>query len=239
MRTIGSVSPLKALAARLLLTVLSVPAIILLAARLLAILLLPINLLAVRLAVLLLALIIVAVRIAVIAVVVAVIIIVDILAARPALLVETGTAFAQHTEIMVSELEIIFGLNAIPRKLRVTRHALVLLKELRRIAALASVARVSAAAAVAAHSLPWLPAATTTAPSAVLTIVDQVCWSSSHWRQARLFLSFGKKSGPPGMSGPPKRNRLRLGPSAEALRRPMSSEGRSGASSEFLERLRP
>jgi hypothetical protein len=73
---------------------------------------------------------------------------------------------------MIRELEIIFGLDTIAGKLRVTRHALVFLKQLRRIAALAiilAIARLSADTATAASALP-----TSTAPAAALTIIDQM-----------------------------------------------------------------
>ena len=50
---------------------------------------------------------------------------------------------------------------------------------------------------------------TTTATAAVLTIVDQKSWSSSHWRLTRLILSFGRKSASPRMADPYKHGRLR------------------------------
>ena len=72
---------------------------------------------------------------------------------------------------MVCELEVIFGLDPVAGKLGVTRHALVLFEQLRRIAALAivlSVARLSAEIPATA-TLP-----TSTAPAAALTIIDQM-----------------------------------------------------------------
>ena len=90
------------------------------------------------------------------------------LAAR-VLILEPGSAFAEHAEIVIRELEIIFGLDSIARKLRVARHALVFLEQLGGIAALAIVLPV-----------PRLPAEVltpltpTAAPAAALTIVDQM-----------------------------------------------------------------
>ena len=68
------------------------------------------------------------------------------LAAR-ILILEARAAFAEHAEIMVRELQIIFGLDAVARELRVARHALVFFEQLGGIAALAivlAVARLSA-----------------------------------------------------------------------------------------------
>jgi hypothetical protein len=98
------------------------------------------------------------------------IVVVAIVATLPALLFEARAAFAEHPIIMVSELQIIFGLNPIAGKLGVPRHALVLFEELRRIATLAIVLAV--AVRPAAKILRPLPSATTT--PAALTIVDQI-----------------------------------------------------------------
>ena len=71
---------------------------------------------------------------------------------------------------MVRELQIIFGLDAVARELRVARHALVFLEQLGGIAALAIVLAVTRLSAeVPAASLS--PAA---APAAALSIVDQM-----------------------------------------------------------------
>ena len=86
-----------------------------------------------------------------------------------ALLIEADAAFAQHAEIMVRELQVIFGLDAIPCELRVTRQALVFFEQLGGIAALPVILAIAAAAS--RHSLWTLPTATTT--TAALTIVDQ------------------------------------------------------------------
>ncbi len=109
-----------------------------------------------------------------------------LVAAARALLVEARARFAQHAEIMVGKLEVIFGLHPVAGKLRVARHALVLLVQLRGIAPLALVARITAATP-AGHARGLLPTATTTAPitatvSTSLAIVDQIHSSSSHSR---------------------------------------------------------
>ena len=71
---------------------------------------------------------------------------------------------------MVRELKVIFGLDAVAGKLRIARHALVLLKQLGGIAALPIVLAISAATTTG-HSLWALPTAATT--TAALTIIDQ------------------------------------------------------------------
>src|SRR4029079_16079778 len=85
------------------------------------------------------------------------------------LVLEAGAVLAKDAEIMVRELEIIFGLDAVPRELRVARHALVFLEQLRGIAALPFILAI---ARLSAEILAPLP--TTTAPAAALTIVDQM-----------------------------------------------------------------
>ena len=63
------------------------------------------------------------------------------------LLLEARAALAEDAEIMIRELKIIFGLDAVARELGVARHALVFLEQLGGIAALAivlAVARLSA-----------------------------------------------------------------------------------------------
>ena len=71
---------------------------------------------------------------------------------------------------MVRELEIIFGLDAVARELRIARHALVFFEQLGGIAALAivlAVARLSA-------EVPAPRLSTAAAPAAALTIIDQM-----------------------------------------------------------------
>jgi hypothetical protein len=86
------------------------------------------------------------------------------------LLLETRAAFLEHAKIVIGVLEVIFGLDPVAGKLRVTREALVFLKQLGGVAALAVV--LAASAAVTRHSLRALSTAATT--TAALTIVDQV-----------------------------------------------------------------
>ncbi len=96
-----------------------------------------------------------------------------VVALAPVLLVlvlKPRPALAQHAKVMVGELEIIFGLDAVPGELRVARHALVFLEQLGGIAALAivlAVPRLSAEVLAA----PLSPAAPT---AAALSIVDQM-----------------------------------------------------------------
>jgi hypothetical protein len=85
-----------------------------------------------------------------------------------ALFLEARPALVEDTEIMVRKLQIIFGLNAVARQLRVARKRLVLLVKLRRIPALTIVLAV---AAIPRVRRAWPAAAA--APAAVLTIVDQ------------------------------------------------------------------
>jgi hypothetical protein len=94
-----------------------------------------------------------------------------------ALLVEADAAVAEDAVIMIGELQIIFGLDAVARELRIPCHALVFLEQLGGIAALPVVLAI--AAATTGHSLWALPTAAPT--TAALTIVDQVSVSLSHW----------------------------------------------------------
>jgi hypothetical protein len=70
---------------------------------------------------------------------------------------------------MVGELEIIFGLNAIARELRVPCHALVLFEQLGGISALAIVLTVPRLSAEVRS-----PLTPTAAPAAALSIIDQI-----------------------------------------------------------------
>ncbi len=96
-------------------------------------------------------------------------VIVLVIIATALLLVEPRPGIAQHAEIMVGELQIIFGLDAIAGKLGVARHALIFLVQLGGIATLPVIAGV--AAAIAGHAAGLLSAAAATA--AALTIIDQ------------------------------------------------------------------
>ena len=124
-------------------------------------------LLIVRIAVVL----IVAVHVGVHPVVATVVVIAIIVAAlAPLLLIGARAAIAQHAEVMIGKLQIIFGLDTIPGKLRIARHALIFLEQLRGIATLAVVLPITAI--VAARHAPGL-LSTATATAAGLTIIDQ------------------------------------------------------------------
>ena len=93
---------------------------------------------------------------------------------RLALILITTTLIRHHTEIMVGELEIIFGVHAVALALRIGRHVLVLLVQLSGIAARATVdtiAAVTRALAATLRALLLLPA---TATATVLTVIDQI-----------------------------------------------------------------
>jgi hypothetical protein len=92
---------------------------------------------------------------------------------RRTLVLEPRAGLAQHPEIMVGELEVIFGLDPVASKLGVAGHVLVLLEKLRSVAANPLVTAV--AAATAASTTETLRTLTpTTATAAVLAIVHQV-----------------------------------------------------------------
>jgi hypothetical protein len=102
--------------------------------------------------------------------IVALVLVAVVIAVAPLVLVlEARAALAQHAEIMIGELQIIFGLHAVAGELRVARHALVFFEELRGIAPLAIVLPVPRLSAEVLTPLP--PAA---ASAAALTIVDQM-----------------------------------------------------------------
>jgi hypothetical protein len=92
----------------------------------------------------------------------------EVVAAR-ALLFEAAAIFIEHAEIMIRELEIIFGLHAIAGELGVARKRFILLEKLGRIAALPVVLAI----ALVRHIVRRALAAATAATAAVLTIVDQ------------------------------------------------------------------
>ncbi len=100
--------------------------------------------------------------------VVAVVVLV-VVAALALLLVETRAGIAEHAEIMIGELQIIFGLDAVAGQLGVARHALVFLEQLGGIAALAIILAI---AAIIAGDAPGL-LSTAAATAAALTIIDQ------------------------------------------------------------------
>jgi hypothetical protein len=76
---------------------------------------------------------------------------------------------------MVRELEIIFRLHAVARKLRIARHILVFLKKLRRIPPLPIILAVS----VRASAQALVPLAPTATPAATLSIIDQISLPSN------------------------------------------------------------
>ena len=92
-----------------------------------------------------------------------------VLVAALALILEARPDLSENAEIMLGELQIIFGLDPIARQLRVTRQALVFLKQLRRIATLTAVARTATPAHAALRTR-----SPTAATATVLTIVHQM-----------------------------------------------------------------
>ncbi|VXC75097.1 membrane hypothetical protein [Sphingomonas sp. T1] len=117
-------------------------------------------------------------------------------------LFEARAGFAQHAEIMIRELQIIFDVDAVALHLRVARQVLVLLVQLARVAARAAVDAVAGVAATLATTTTAALALTataataaiiivaTTATAAGLPVVDQACvlsrrtkiWSCSEMR---------------------------------------------------------
>jgi hypothetical protein len=95
---------------------------------------------------------------------------VDLVLTPRALFLEARAILAEHAEIMVGVLKIIFGLDPIARELRVPSHALVFFEQLSGIAALAIVLAV---ARLAAEIPTAAPLSSATAPAAALSIVDQ------------------------------------------------------------------
>jgi hypothetical protein len=96
-------------------------------------------------------------------------VLVDLMLASGTLLLEARAIFAEHAEIMVGVLQIIFGLDTIACKLCVARHALIFLEQLGGVAALAII--------LAVPRLPaeiLAPLSTAAAPAAALTIIDQM-----------------------------------------------------------------
>ena len=100
---------------------------------------------------------------------------VEIVALTPhRLIVGPPALIGEDPEIMIRELQIIFGVDAIARHLRVAGQVLVLFEQLRRIAARATVDPVAAVTlSVAAAATLTLLATTTAATATVLTVVDQ------------------------------------------------------------------
>jgi hypothetical protein len=103
-----------------------------------------------------------------------------LITALTALLFEAGAAFAKNAVIMIRKLQIIFGLHAVAGELRIARHALVFLKQLRGIATLTIVLPITLGPA--ANVLRPLPP--TTATAAPLAIIDQVHFPSKKQKVA-------------------------------------------------------
>jgi len=114
-------------------------------------------------------------RIALVAEIVAVVELIEVvaLAAHRLLVVRPAALVREDTEIMIRELQIIFGVHPIALTLRVRRHVLVLLVQLAGVAARAAVDAIAVVTlSLAAATLRPLP--TTAATATVLTVVDQI-----------------------------------------------------------------
>ena len=101
-----------------------------------------------------------------------------VLAAPGLIFLKARPRFGKHAEIMISELQIIFGVDPVALHLGVARQRLVFLEQLGRIAArpIINAIAVFGTTPRIATTLRALPA--TTATAAGLTIVDQVLLSS-------------------------------------------------------------
>jgi hypothetical protein len=97
-----------------------------------------------------------------------------ILVSARTLVLEARTGLAENSEIMVGELEVIFGLDTIAGELGIASHVLVLLEQLRGIAADALITAAVAAASAATPAKTLRTLTSTTATAAALAIVHQV-----------------------------------------------------------------
>ena len=97
-----------------------------------------------------------------------VLVIVTVVALARTLILEAGAIFAEHAEIVIGVLQIIFGLDPVAGKLRVARQALVLLEQLGGVPALAIVLAVPRLSA----KVPS-PLSTAAATAAALSLIDQ------------------------------------------------------------------
>jgi hypothetical protein len=102
-------------------------------------------------------------------VVVAVFIVIIVVAVARTLIFEAGAVLVQNAKIMFGELQVIFALDAVAAKLRVTRELLVLFQKLGGVAPLPIVLAIAAG-----HVVRRASPAATAAPAAALTIVDQL-----------------------------------------------------------------
>jgi len=98
----------------------------------------------------------------------AIVVIVTVVTALAALVLESGAILAEHAEIMVRILQIIFGLHAVARELGVARQALVFFEQLSGVPALTIVLAVPRLTAEVLASLP-----STAATAAALSLIDQ------------------------------------------------------------------
>lgn len=87
-------------------------------------------------------------------------------------LVEARAIFVEDAVVMIRELQIIFGLHAIARELRIARHRLVLFVQLRRVAPCPCFGTI-AAAAIGSAFHPLRTRTPATAAASLLSIVDQ------------------------------------------------------------------
>jgi hypothetical protein len=112
-----------------------------------------------------------------------IVVLVEIVATTPlllALILVPPPLVGQHAEIVIGELQIIFGVHAVTGHLRIARHVAVFLVQLGRVTTRAAVDPVAAVTLTAATTTAWLLlSTTTTATTAVLTIVDQAFCPSS------------------------------------------------------------
>jgi hypothetical protein len=102
-------------------------------------------------------------------------------------LLEAGAVLIEHAEIMVRELQVEFGLDAVALHLAVARELAVFLQQLSGIAALTIVLAIARIGTAVRRASP----AATAATAAALTIVDQMkilvkkgLLSPSHWLAA-------------------------------------------------------
>jgi len=96
-------------------------------------------------------------------------VLIGIVALTGALVLEAGAVLAENSEIMVSVLEVIFGLDPVAGELGIARQALVFFEQLSGVAALTVVLAVPR---LSTEVLPPLPSAAATA--ATLSLIDKM-----------------------------------------------------------------
>jgi hypothetical protein len=112
-------------------------------------------------------------------VVIILLVLVERLAVLATRLLEARARLGEHTEIMIRELEVIFGVHPIALHLRIAGEILVFLEQLRGIATCATVDAVAVILTTRVTTLRALLLPATAATAAGLTIVDQLLLSSS------------------------------------------------------------